>query len=215
MQVAQRLAQASNDKEGKEGKNNEASGTMPPFPYLPYFPLPPGQSQGANSAATAAAMFSNQRYPFIPPQLQQRLAEGQNPFPFPPDFKGFPTGIKFPFPFPKPPLSDGPSLRELKPEKKVFKRKTHSKDDNRKEVRRKKKNKSLYCICQRPEDGDFMVGCDVCDNWFHPKCVNISKKVAKTLDYFLCPHCLPFVPEEDLKQVPRCLTHHSTLLLRL
>jgi len=52
-----------------------------------------------------------------------------------------------------------------------------------------------------------MVGCDVCDNWFHPKCVNISKRVAKTLDYFLCPHCKDFVPEEDRQALEQQQTH--------
>lgn len=29
---------------------------------------------------------------------------------------------------------------------------------------------SFYCICKGPETSD-MIGCDDCDNWFHPKCL--------------------------------------------
>ena len=83
-----------------------------------------------------------------------------------------------------------------------MRKKRELKDDKEgKKEKGKRRKKSSYCICDRPEDGKFMVGCDVCDNWFHPKCVNISKRVAKSLDYFVCPHCKDFIPEEDRKQV--------------
>ena len=29
---------------------------------------------------------------------------------------------------------------------------------------------SPYCICKQAETPD-MIGCDDCDNWFHPKCL--------------------------------------------
>jgi hypothetical protein len=29
---------------------------------------------------------------------------------------------------------------------------------------------SVYCICRQAETPD-MIGCDDCDNWFHPKCL--------------------------------------------
>ena len=34
-----------------------------------------------------------------------------------------------------------------------------------------------YCICRRGGDayGGFMVQCDACEEWFHGKCVGVSK----------------------------------------
>jgi COMPASS component SPP1 len=36
------------------------------------------------------------------------------------------------------------------------------------------KSEDLYCICKQPETAD-MIGCDDCDNWFHPKCLEKLK----------------------------------------
>jgi E1A/CREB-binding protein len=55
-------------------------------------------------------------------------------------------------------------------------------------------NKPSYCVdaCSRGrvEDGSFMVGCDMCDNWYHGDCVGVSKEEANTLDSYLCPNCV-------------------------
>jgi len=54
-------------------------------------------------------------------------------------------------------------------------------------------NKPSYCIdgCLRGrvEDGSFMVGCDICDNWYHGDCVGINKDEANGLESYLCPRC--------------------------
>ena len=51
----------------------------------------------------------------------------------------------------------------------------------------KKVKIELFCTCQKPyEQGVYMVGCDKCDGWFHPKCVNISEADAEVLQPF-CP----------------------------
>ncbi|KAL3910201.1 MAG: hypothetical protein SGPRY_009144, partial [Prymnesium sp.] len=46
-------------------------------------------------------------------------------------------------------------------------------------------NKPAYCMetCTRGrvEDGSFMVGCDVCDNWYHGDCIGISKEEVRAL----------------------------------
>lgn len=49
---------------------------------------------------------------------------------------------------------------------------------------------TLYCICRKPDNHKFMVGCDGgCDDWFHGKCMNIHKGDQALLDKFICPNC--------------------------
>ncbi|QPG73752.1 hypothetical protein FOA43_001066 [Brettanomyces nanus] len=37
-------------------------------------------------------------------------------------------------------------------------------------------SEELYCVCRRPDDGQLMVACDGCDEWFHFKCMNLNEK---------------------------------------
>ena len=48
----------------------------------------------------------------------------------------------------------------------------------------------VYCICRKPDNGDFMICCDVCEEWFHGKCVGISKKQSKVIKKYSCPKCV-------------------------
>uniref|UniRef100_A0A1A9ZBU0 Nucleosome-remodeling factor subunit NURF301 n=1 Tax=Glossina pallidipes TaxID=7398 RepID=A0A1A9ZBU0_GLOPL len=53
-----------------------------------------------------------------------------------------------------------------------------------------KKKEKLYCICRTPyDDTKFYVGCDICSNWFHGDCVNISEETSKKLSEFICDDC--------------------------
>jgi len=36
------------------------------------------------------------------------------------------------------------------------------------------KEAELFCVCQSPDDGRFMIGCDFCERWYHPACVGLS-----------------------------------------
>ncbi|XP_041466092.1 death-inducer obliterator 1-like isoform X2 [Lytechinus variegatus] len=51
----------------------------------------------------------------------------------------------------------------------------------------------LWCICRQPHDGKFMICCDKCEDWFHGKCVNITKKEGKRMERenlsWMCPKC--------------------------
>ena len=47
----------------------------------------------------------------------------------------------------------------------------------------------LYCICKKPDEGDLMVGCDGCDDWFHFRCVKIPEKYSHLVLNYYCPYC--------------------------
>ncbi|KAK3091634.1 hypothetical protein FSP39_021392 [Pinctada imbricata] len=48
----------------------------------------------------------------------------------------------------------------------------------------------LYCVCKQPYDETkFYIGCDLCSNWFHGACVNISEHDAKHIDSYICEDC--------------------------
>lgn len=47
-----------------------------------------------------------------------------------------------------------------------------------------------YCICRRPDNGDYMVACDGgCNDWYHGKCVNMKEEDAPLIDQYVCPRC--------------------------
>jgi len=45
------------------------------------------------------------------------------------------------------------------------------------------------CTRGRKEDGSKMVGCDVCDNWFHTSCLGLSDEQAETMKSYVCASC--------------------------
>ncbi|KAI1184281.1 hypothetical protein F5B17DRAFT_442764 [Nemania serpens] len=47
-----------------------------------------------------------------------------------------------------------------------------------------------YCLCRGPDDHRWMISCDVCEDWFHGQCVDLSKEVGERLvERFVCPNC--------------------------
>ncbi|KAL4648020.1 nucleosome-remodeling factor subunit BPTF [Arapaima gigas] len=53
-----------------------------------------------------------------------------------------------------------------------------------------KKDTKLYCICKTPYDeSKFYIGCDLCTNWYHGECVDITEKEAKKMDDYICNEC--------------------------
>ena len=49
--------------------------------------------------------------------------------------------------------------------------------------------KPLYCICKKHYDGQFMIQCDECLEWYHGKCVNVTPQEATSIDVYTCPLC--------------------------
>ena len=48
----------------------------------------------------------------------------------------------------------------------------------------------LYCLCRQPyQNGIFMIGCDQCDDWYHPACVGLTEPQANKIKKYICPRC--------------------------
>jgi hypothetical protein len=47
----------------------------------------------------------------------------------------------------------------------------------------------VYCFCRKPDDGNFMICCDSCQEWYHGVCVNVTQKQAGKIDLYLCQDC--------------------------
>ncbi|CAH0690632.1 unnamed protein product [Chilo suppressalis] len=52
----------------------------------------------------------------------------------------------------------------------------------------------LWCICRQPHNNRFMICCDGCEDWFHGKCVNITKAMGQQMEEqgieWRCPNCI-------------------------
>jgi hypothetical protein len=50
-----------------------------------------------------------------------------------------------------------------------------------------------YCICRGRDDGRPMICCDTCSEWYHAKCLKLTKKKLDLLKVtsFICPRCDP------------------------
>ncbi|GLH06868.1 CXXC-type zinc finger protein 1 [Gryllus bimaculatus] len=77
----------------------------------------------------------------------------------------------------------------------------------------------LWCICKKPHNNRFMICCDVCEDWFHGKCVGVTKAMGKQMENkgleWSCPNCakkkeddkeakrnvLPSQKEKDIKKI--------------
>mmetsp|Transcript_30288 Transcript_30288/g.53247 ORF Transcript_30288/g.53247 Transcript_30288/m.53247 type:complete len:406 (+) Transcript_30288:119-1336(+) len=47
-----------------------------------------------------------------------------------------------------------------------------------------------YCLCNDYyQDGDFMIACDECDDWFHGECIGISEEQGLKMDSYICQLC--------------------------
>lgn len=50
---------------------------------------------------------------------------------------------------------------------------------------------AIFCICQRPDDHTWMIGCDGCPEWFHGKCVNVDPQDADLIEKYICKSTIP------------------------
>ncbi|OAF70947.1 hypothetical protein A3Q56_01314 [Intoshia linei] len=59
----------------------------------------------------------------------------------------------------------------------------------KKHYKTKKKESKLYCICKSTECKTFMIQCDICNEWYHGKCMGIEEIYADCINSFECSNC--------------------------
>ena len=48
----------------------------------------------------------------------------------------------------------------------------------------------VYCVCEMPYNPDlFMVECESCEEWYHPECLQKTRKEVDRMEHFICPDC--------------------------
>lgn len=56
----------------------------------------------------------------------------------------------------------------------------------------------LLCVCQQPYNVDTaMISCDVCEDWYHLRCVGMTQAAAKSMKKYTCPVCLALKGNSD------------------
>ena len=46
----------------------------------------------------------------------------------------------------------------------------------------------MYCLCRENHES-FMVGCDVCNEWFHGACIGVTESQAEEVDQYIGISC--------------------------
>ena len=46
-----------------------------------------------------------------------------------------------------------------------------------------------YCTCRGRDDGTFMIQCDRCTEWYHGKCIQVTRRKVKEVEKWVCPFC--------------------------
>uniref|UniRef100_A0A1A9W2B6 PHD-type domain-containing protein n=1 Tax=Glossina brevipalpis TaxID=37001 RepID=A0A1A9W2B6_9MUSC len=68
----------------------------------------------------------------------------------------------------------------------------------------------LWCICRQPHNNRFMICCDVCEDWFHGTCVNITKAMGLEMEQkgidWTCPKCIKKQEERTQPKITDMLT---------
>ena len=50
-------------------------------------------------------------------------------------------------------------------------------------------NDTVKCVCSSCDESGLMLQCEMCSNWSHCECVNVSSVIAGNLPY-VCPFCI-------------------------
>ena len=75
----------------------------------------------------------------------------------------------------------------------------------------------LWCICQQPHNNRFMICCDSCLDWYHGKCVGITKKMGKEMEeadhQWTCPKCKTKEEKQNTAQLKDKLKERQTKVI--
>ena len=63
---------------------------------------------------------------------------------------------------------------------------------------------SVYCICRQGNDGSPMICCSHCGEWYHFRCVGLSKRAADQIQEYVCDECnkAEQAPQKQAEQDP-------------
>ncbi|XP_022696586.1 nucleosome-remodeling factor subunit NURF301-like isoform X2 [Varroa jacobsoni] len=68
----------------------------------------------------------------------------------------------------------------------------------------------VYCICKKPYDpSKFMIGCDLCSNWFHTTCIGVTEAQARAMDSWVCSDCQQQQDDADVELYCLCQTPYD------
>ncbi|XP_037045345.1 uncharacterized protein LOC119080875 [Bradysia coprophila] len=73
----------------------------------------------------------------------------------------------------------------------------------------------LWCICRQPHNNRFMICCDKCEDWFHGKCVNVTKAMGTEMEEqgkeWVCPNCIKKHPGKKPPERKSSTSKNSSL----
>lgn len=66
-------------------------------------------------------------------------------------------------------------------------------EENQEEEESEDDPNKLWCTCNQPHNNRFMICCDTCEEWYHGKCVNITKAMGQLMEEegkeWICQFC--------------------------
>lgn len=86
-------------------------------------------------------------------------------------------------------------FRPMKPldEEHVSGNELDSSNDEQSEEESEDDPNKLWCICNQPHNNRFMICCDTCEEWYHGKCVNVTKAMGQMMEQegreWICLYC--------------------------
>jgi hypothetical protein len=83
-------------------------------------------------------------------------------------------------------------------------------DDDEDKEEEEEEDGKIYCICKQPYKGRWMIACDLCNEWYHGRCVSVTSQDAKRILQYICPPCREKTGKETVFKVDRRRKSDST-----
>lgn len=89
-------------------------------------------------------------------------------------------------PRPAPGMNNGPRMN-MPPKKKKI---DEEEDEDATDSSDEEDDGKIYCVCRQPYNPSlWMIACDVCNDWYHGKCVQITATQARKIKVYVCSKC--------------------------